>query len=54
MHLHVERGVDSPLAKLAVFVVGTITTGIGAEVFHRLIDMPSQSIAKETFSWLLR
>lgn len=54
MHLHVERDVAPPLAKLAVFVVGTITTGVGAEVFHRLIDLPSQRVAKETFSWLLR
>lgn len=54
MHLHVERGVAPPLAKLAVFVVGTITTGVGSEVIYRMIDMPSLWIAKETFSWLLR
>lgn len=54
MHLHAERDVAPPLAKLAVFVVGTITTGLGAELFHRLIDVPSQRVANETFSWLLR
>jgi len=54
MHLHVARGVAPPPAKLAVFVVSTITTGVGAEVVYRLIDMPSQWVAKETFSWLLR
>ena len=54
MHLHVQRDVAPPLAKLAVFVVGTITTGVGAEVFHRLIDLPSRWVAREMFSWLLR
>lgn len=54
MHLHVQRDVSPPLAKLAVFVLGTIATGVGAEVFHRLVDFPSQWVARETFSWLLR
>lgn len=54
MHLHVQRDVSPPLAKFAVFVIGTITTGVGAEVFYRAIDLPSQWIAKETNLWLLR
>lgn len=54
MHLYVQRDVSPPLAKLAVFVLGTIATGVGAEVFHRLVDFPSQWVARETFSWLLR
>jgi hypothetical protein len=42
------------VAKLAVFVVGMITTGVGAEVVYRLIDVPSQWVAKGTSSWLTR
>lgn len=53
IHLHEGRGVDSPLAKFAVFVVGIIATGVCAEVFYRLVDSPSQWLAKMTFTWLL-
>jgi peptidoglycan/LPS O-acetylase OafA/YrhL len=51
--LHEDRGVDSPLAKFAVFIVGIITTGVCAEIFYRLVDVPSQWLAKKTFTWLL-
>jgi len=54
MHLHIERGATSPAAKLAVFVVGMITTGVAAEMFYRLIEVPSQWVAKETTFWLTR
>jgi len=54
MHLHLQRGTTPPVAKLAVFVVGMITTGVGAEVVYRLIDVPSQWAAKGTSSWLTR
>jgi hypothetical protein len=41
------------MAKFAVFVVGIITTGVCSEVFYRLVDVPSQWLAKATFTWLL-
>jgi peptidoglycan/LPS O-acetylase OafA/YrhL len=54
LRLHVNRGVSPPLAKLAVFVVGVITTAICAELVHRLVDLPSQRFARATFTWLMR
>ena len=41
-------------ANMAVFVTSTITTMVFAELFYRIVDLPSQKVAKWTYAWLLR
>lgn len=53
LHLH-SRGTSTATANFAVFVTCTLTTLLFAEVYYRIVDLPSQWVAKEAYSWLLR
>ncbi|KAI9839457.1 MAG: hypothetical protein M1819_002082 [Sarea resinae] len=52
MHLNVEKHLSHPASNVVTLIVCLITTVVGAEVFHRLIDYPSQLLAHKFFDWI--
>ncbi|KAI7231774.1 hypothetical protein KC330_g6248 [Hortaea werneckii] len=53
LHLHLDQRTSKATANFAVFVVATLSTILFAEVFYRLVDLPSQMIASKCYMWLL-
>ncbi|KAK4542403.1 hypothetical protein LTR36_006860 [Oleoguttula mirabilis] len=53
LHLH-GHGASTAIANLAVFVTCSLATFLFGEVYYRAVDVPSQWIASQAYSWLLR
>ncbi|KAF2015709.1 hypothetical protein BU24DRAFT_450382 [Aaosphaeria arxii CBS 175.79] len=53
MHMHAS-GISHEMATFVCFIVCVPLVGLAAEVFYRVIDLPSIAAAKETWAWLKR
>ena len=52
MHLSTNRGM-STVPRMAICLLVSVTaTVLGAEVFYRVIDHPSQVLAMRAFDWI--
>ncbi|KAF2717266.1 hypothetical protein K431DRAFT_334501 [Polychaeton citri CBS 116435] len=51
--LHIEQQANTASANAAAFFVGLVATAVFAELYHRIIDMPSRWVAKNTYDWLI-
>lgn len=49
-----NTGVSDSLSTFTSFVVCTISTAIGSEIFYRLVDLPSVAAAKAFWSFMIK
>ncbi|KAI7369275.1 hypothetical protein KC354_g2062 [Hortaea werneckii] len=54
LNLYLDQRTSKATANFAVFVVATLSTILFAELFYRLVDLPTQMIASKRYLWLLR
>ncbi|KAI9679944.1 MAG: hypothetical protein M1817_004959 [Caeruleum heppii] len=52
-HLAIERNMSASSATALCLVTCIPTTALGAEIFYRLVDRPSQILAHVVFEWIL-
>lgn len=52
MHLSIEKNLSVEAARVVCLFVCAIIVIIGAEVFHRLVDLPSKKLAFTVFDWI--
>ena len=53
LHLHVEQELPTAAANAVVLAVCLLAVFLFAEAYHRLVDLPTQRVAKAVFTWLL-
>ena len=53
LHLHVEQELPTAAANAVVLVVCLLAVFLSAEAYHRLVDLPTQWVAKPAFTCLL-
>jgi peptidoglycan/LPS O-acetylase OafA/YrhL len=53
-YLRFDQNVASPGATIATLIVCLIAVIGSAEIFHRLVDQPSQKLAHLAFEWFTK
>ena len=53
LHLHVEQGLSIAAANALVLAICLLAVFLFAEAYHRLVDLPTQWIARVAFAWLM-
>lgn len=52
MHLSIDKGMSTVPTRVLCLLVSVVITVLGAEVFYRVVDYPSQVLAKRGFNWI--
>lgn len=54
MHLSIEKSLSVEAARVVCLIVCAIMVIVGAEMFHRLVDLPSRKLAFSVYDWIRR